>query len=305
MSSAAPPLFVGVDAGGSKTALRIEGGEAVVERTGPGVNVRRDGVDAATERLGALLADALGAFPEVRLGGLAAGLAGAGDPAVAHRIEATLRGRLSLSEDVPVTVVHDAEIALEAAFGEETGIVVIAGTGSIVYGRTAAGATLRAGGWGSRLGDAGSGTALGRATLRAACTHHDGGPPTRLTARLAEDHALDTLDALLGWAYDGGDLAALAPLLLATAPGDAVAGGLLDAETDALAQQAAWLARRAGGRLEKRVALLGGLVREGGYRQALLQALAHRLPGWYAAPSEREPVEGAVALARRRARAAP
>src|SRR5690606_13411518 len=164
---------------------------------------------------------------------------------------------------------NDAEIALEAAFSEGTGVVVLAGTGSIVYGRTTAGATLRAGGWGARLGDAGSGTALGRAALRAAWPHHDRGPPTALNARLAESvgfpketHGLDTLDALLHWTYHGGGtFASLAPLLLATAEaGDAVAGEILDAETDALAQQAAWLARRAGGRLEKHVALLGGLV---------------------------------------------
>jgi N-acetylglucosamine kinase-like BadF-type ATPase len=276
-------------------------GGTVSERTGPGVNVRRDGPEHAVNVLVGLITEVLVEHPGVPIGGLAAGLAGAGEEADRQQIAAGLRTRLRLNPEAPVAVVNDAEIALEAAFGEGTGVVVIAGTGAIVYGRTTAGATLRAGGWGWRLGDAGSGTALGRAAHRAACAHHDGGPPTALTAHLAEAHGLGTLDALLHWTYDGeGAFASLAPLLLATAEtGDTVAGEILDAETDGLAQQAAWLARRAGGRLEKRVALLGGLVSEATYRRALLQALAHRLPGWFASSCEREPVEGAVRLARR------
>lgn len=305
-------VFIGLDAGGTKTALRAEGPGGVFARTGPGVNVRRDGPEAAVRVLAALVADARASHPEAALGGLAAGLAGAGEAADARQVEVGLRQALGLGGTVLVTIVHDAEIALEAAFGEETGIVVVAGTGSIVYSRTAAGATLRAGGWGGRLGDDGSGTALGRAVLRAAAAHRDGGPPTALTARLAEivrfpkeALGLDTLDALLRWTYDeNGPFATLAPLLLEAAEsGDAVASTVLDAETDALAQQVAWLARRAGGRLEKRVALLGGLVGEAPYRRALLQALAHRLPGWFAAPCARAPVEGAVRLARRLATA--
>jgi N-acetylglucosamine kinase-like BadF-type ATPase len=300
-SSELPSLFIGLDAGGTKTALRAEGAGGAFERTGPGVNVRRDGHEAAVRVLAALVREALAAHPGHALGGVAAGVAGAGDEADARQIERGLREALALDPGIPLAVVHDAEIALEAAFGEGTGIVVIAGTGSIVYGRTTDGTTLRAGGWGRRLGDDGSGTALGRAALRAACAHRDGGPPTSLTVHLAEAHGLDSLDALLRWVYDGkGDLAALAPLLLsATEAGDTVANEILDRETDALAQQAAWVARRAGGRLEKRVSLLGGLVEEATYRQALLQALAHRLPGWFVAPCECEPVEGAVRLARR------
>ncbi|HLT47866.1 MAG TPA: BadF/BadG/BcrA/BcrD ATPase family protein [Rubricoccaceae bacterium] len=296
-----PTVFIGLDAGGTKTALRAEGPGGAFERVGPGVNVRRDGAEAAVRVLAGLVAEARESQPEAPLGGLAAGIAGAGEAADRREIESGLRQALGLDAAVPVAVVHDAEIALEAAFGDGTGVVVIAGTGSIVYARTAAGERLRAGGWGRRLGDDGSGTALGRAALRAACAHRDGGPPTALTAGLAGAHGLDDLDAVLRWTYDAhGDFATLAPLLLAAAEaGDAVAGDALDAETDGLARQAAWLVRRAGGRIEKRVALLGGLTGDATYRRALLQALAHRLPGWLVTTCECEPVEGAVRLARR------
>ena len=202
---------------------------------------------------------------------------------------------------IPVLVTHDAEIALEAAFGAESGMVIIAGTGSVVYGRTIEPRALRAGGWGYRLGDDGSGTALGRGALRAVARTLDGGPPTRLSQRLAETHALDSIDALLEWTYaENGDFATLTSFVLDAAEhGDSVAAEILHDETDALAQQATWLARQAGGRLERRVALLGGLTSEAIYREALIGALAHRLPGWFVARCEQAPVEGALARAKR------
>src|SRR5690606_7459225 len=75
----ATPLFVGVDAGGTKTALRAEAGETASVRTGPGVNVRRAGPERAVEVLAGLVESVLEDHPNAPLGGLAAGLAGAGE----------------------------------------------------------------------------------------------------------------------------------------------------------------------------------------------------------------------------------
>jgi N-acetylglucosamine kinase-like BadF-type ATPase len=52
-------------------------------------------------------------------------------------------------------ITHDAEIALAGATGGKPGIIVIAGTGSIAFGRNESGATARAGGWGYVFGDGG------------------------------------------------------------------------------------------------------------------------------------------------------
>lgn len=57
--------------------------------------------------------------------------------------------------------------------GADPAIVVIAGTGSIAYGCSAEGFT-RVGGWGSLLGDEGSGYDLGRRALQAAARMADG-----------------------------------------------------------------------------------------------------------------------------------
>lgn len=97
-----------------------------------------------------------------------------------------------------LTVTNDATIALAGATDGEPGLVVIAGTGSIAFGRNAADESARAGGWGYIFGDEGSGFDIARAALRAALRFEEGwGPPTILREVLmAETGATDANDAL-------------------------------------------------------------------------------------------------------------
>jgi N-acetylglucosamine kinase-like BadF-type ATPase len=97
-----------------------------------------------------------------------------------------------------MTVTHDALIALAGATCGEPGLIVIAGTGSIAFGRNAVGRTARAGGWGYIFGDEGSGFDIARASLRAALRFEEGwGPPTVLhQVLLAESGAKDANEAL-------------------------------------------------------------------------------------------------------------
>jgi len=84
-------------------------------------------------------------------------------------------------------ITHDAYIALAGATGGEPGIIVIAGTGSMVFGRNDAGVTARAGGWGYVFGDEGGAFDLARQALRAILRNEEGwGPPTALRQALLE-----------------------------------------------------------------------------------------------------------------------
>src|SRR5204862_47365 len=65
-----------------------------------------------------------------------------------------------------VHVISDAEAALLGAHDAQPGVLVLAGTGSIVLGRDAAGRLARAGGLGPLIGDEGSAFWLGREWLR-------------------------------------------------------------------------------------------------------------------------------------------
>src|SRR5581483_8615847 len=68
---------------------------------------------------------------------------------------------------------HDALIALEGATAGEPGVITIAGTGSIAFGRNAEGRTARAGGWGFAISDEGSGHWIGRKAISAVLQARD------------------------------------------------------------------------------------------------------------------------------------
>lgn len=290
------PLLIGLDAGGTSTsALAVIDGEPAAF-SGPGAQVLRDGVDAVAATLADVIAEARSAFDGAPVGAVGVGVAGAGRAAAQ---DALARALEPLLPDTPIAVTHDAEIALLAAWGGDSGALLIAGTGSNVYARTHDGETVRAGGWGRLLGDDGSGTALGRAALRAVRAAADGGPPTALTD-LAADAGLAHPDDITDAVYvDGRPLATFAPLLLAAAAADDwVATAILARETNALAQQAGWLATRTNDQVTPRIAYVGGLTKEDVYRAALDAALGRHLPGWTVGPSVVEPVVGALGLAR-------
>jgi len=155
-------LFVGVDGGGTKTAACAAVGASGPARTfsGPAAQALRDGPEAAAATVAGVVAEAQSAFEGVPLGGVAVGLAGAGMEDIRARVADALAPSLG---GAPLTVVHDAHVAHHAAWGDASGAVLLVGTGSLVYARTEEGEELRAGGWGTRLGDDGSGAALGRA----------------------------------------------------------------------------------------------------------------------------------------------
>ncbi len=294
-----PPLYIGVDAGGTKTEVLAVAGGASAGRRGAGVNLQRDGAERSAEVLAALIAGTLRRLEHDGVGGLCAGVAGAGRADEQADLAARLRARLPEIGEAPLTVEHDGRIALEAAFEGESGMVVVAGTGSVVLARTEAGDLVRAGGWGPRIGDEGSGMALGQAVLAAVAADFDGGEPTALRHLLAEQTGTEAPEDLIRLVYaDGLAVQSLAPLAVAAAEShDWVGTRILKAEANALAQQAGWLAAQAEGAIAPRVVLLGGMTQEVYYRECLAEALLRHLPRWRIVRAARRPVHGAVALA--------
>jgi N-acetylglucosamine kinase-like BadF-type ATPase len=273
-------VCIGIDGGGSGSrAVAVDrAGRVIARERGPETRVRSGDPAAGAAALVALATRVLeeaGAAPPAA--SLCCALAGAGgeperaaltaalaDTGIAHRVH----------------VVSDAEAALHDAFGDGPGIVLIAGTGSVAWGRSADGRVARAGGWGKLLDDEGSGYGLGLAALRAVLRAHDGrGRPTVLTGALLRETGLPDAPDLVRWAdaADKARIAALAPAVLAAADrGDAAAGRLVEEAAAALAELALALHRTLGPwDTAPAVALAGGLVEPGaGMREAAARALA-------------------------------
>ncbi|PSQ89100.1 MAG: hypothetical protein BRD45_04360 [Bacteroidetes bacterium QS_8_64_10] len=292
---------VGLDSGGSKTELLAASpsSEERARLAGPSAHMRRMTTQEAADVLTDLLHEFLRAAPERSLNAVCVGVAGAGRPDERRQLAEVLRA--ALGDDAPshLHVVHDGEIALEAAFSGESGAITISGTGSLVLARTRGGKLERAGGWGYLLGDDGSGLSLGRRGLRAVAAAHDGGPDTRLQALFSEQHDVgSTLDLINLLHHDDWPMQQMAPLVIKAAEAsDDVARRLLAEETRRLVQQVRWITDRTSVSLEPQLAPLGGLTNEAPYVDAYRKAVREKLPGWTIREPEHPPAVGALRMA--------
>lgn len=292
-------VLVGVDVGGSKTAAVAEGPDRTLYRAaGPGAPVRPGKALASALVIAEVVRQALGPTGELRATALVVGAAGAGRALERGALRDALRTE-ALAEQVHVTT--DVEIALEAAFGEQPGIVVTAGTGSIAVGRDRHGRLERIGGYGWQMGDEGSGYAIGRAALGAVGRAADGRSPlTALHACVLDRTASRDLDGLVRWAATAGpaEVAALAPHVLAiAAEGDPVAQGIADYAARELTQLAICLLPMLEVQPPVGVAVTGGLLSsDGPLRRRVLTRLQEE-PGLTPVEAPVDAVAGAVRLA--------
>lgn len=199
-------------------------------------------------------------------------------------------------------LVGDQEIALYGALDGQPGIALIAGTGSICFGRAANGAMARSGGWGHLIGDEGSGYALGRDGLVAVAKAWDGyGPQTRLTELLASECALTTRQEIVSYVY-GGDksrIAALSRLVeQAAGEGDAVAMAIIRENAVKLSHLVAAVARSLN--LGKtKVAMLGGMLENDTLlRRCFREEMAEKYPEIACVAPLHDAAAGAVMLAK-------
>ncbi len=295
-------IVVGVDGGGSKTRVMLadaSGSEIVTVEAGASA-VRPGEAERSATTIAAVVRDALAAagmshvLPKV----LCVGVAGVGRETERQALWQALMSA-DLAEEV---VVHaDATIALDDAFGDGAGILLIAGTGSIAYGRGPTGVLSRCGGWGPVFGDEGGGSWLGRRALSIVTAAHDGREPeTLLTGAIITAAQVDQVEDLILWAATATPamFAGLAPAIATSAEaGDLRANALLSLAAEELSLHIRTLSRRLFGdeQAATPVALAGGLLSRG---MLLRKRLEHRLksavPGAQILGDDVVPVRGAI-----------
>jgi glucosamine kinase len=300
-------LVVGIDGGGTKTRaiLADERGERIAEAVGdasavrPGEAERSAGVIAGVVRDVMEEADRAGSRPRV----LCVGVAGVGRESERQALYDALVAQ-EVSEEVVVE--SDFLIALEDAFGEGPGVLLIAGTGSSAFGRSPAGARARCGGWGPVIGDEGGGAWIGRRALSVVAAASDGREPeTALTGAVLTATECNEAAELIRWAADAAPakLGTLAPVVIAVAEGgDLRANAIVSMAVEELALHVRALARQlfVDERASVPVALTGGLLKKGApLRKRLEHRLRTAVPGAQVHAAEVDPARGAVRAALR------
>lgn len=301
-----PSSFViGIDGGGTHCRARLANmnGETLGAGEGGTANPYAAGFDAAQNEI---LTAIQHAFDDAKIARQIVDAVCMGVGGV-DRAEERTRLQTWAEQNIArrAAVMNDGEIVLAAGSPENWGVALIAGTGSIAWGKTRAGKIARAGGWGYLIGDEGSGFSLAQNALRAAVQFADGrGESTRLLGAILEHWQLENPPQLVTRVYRSGlkpaDIATLAPLVVQVAnAGDNVARRLLEQAAEALATTIIAVARALDLTGEKiPVAMSGGLLLETEILRARLIEIAESR-GYQFSPVElvREPVTGAVRLA--------
>jgi glucosamine kinase len=296
---------IGIDAGGTHTRVLITdaaGNDLGSAEGGAGI-VSAGTEEAVAEHMAALVREALSASagslegpPDPERTALVAGVAGAGHERVRAHLTAALEAA-GVARNV--RVVTDLEVAFHDAFPEGPGVVLVAGTGSVALARDADGELHRVGGWGSVLGDEGSGYALGIAGLRAVLAAHDGrGSATLLATVLLDALGVPSPEDLVPWAprAEKAAIASLAPLVAeVAADGDEVARDLVREALGDLRRLLGVACAYAGPGAA--VVLGGGLILPGRPLREGVEALVHSL-GARLVTRPLLPQRGAAALAR-------
>jgi len=294
-------VFIGVDAGGTKTAVLVADGERIIAHAaGAGGAVRAGRALQAASRITATVRRALTDAGLLHGDVLVVGAAGVGREPERGELRGALRAE-RLADRIVVT--GDLDIALEAAFGPEPGIVVVSGTGSVAVARASDGVVHRRGGYGWQMGDEGSGYAIGRTALIAIGRARDGrSPPTMLTELVLSAGPVKSLDELVRWStsVEPGEVASLAPLVFQAAErGDEIATQIIARAAHDLAELVASLIGCYGKSGTIPVVLAGGNLTPGRALRAPLIEELKKLTRLGVQDRAIDPAEGALALARR------
>ena len=300
-------LVLGIDGGGTKSIGLISDdlGNMLARRMGEAANANVVGVDTAAKNLFQLVnmcCEDIRCRPD-ELRSIVFGLAGAGREENRRRVQEAVE-TLFENEGLkvrPISIETDARVALEGAFGSGPGVAIIAGTGSIVIGKTQRGDVLTVGGWGRLLGDEGSGYYIGREALKAVMLHYEyRGDSGKLREILANKYNWSSREQIIGAVYqENFDVASLAPVVLeAAADHDAVSQNILQSAATHLVEQARVIVMQLGILRKVFVAMCGSLIdHDTVYANVLHIKLLKMLPQVDIRPVVHSPAHGAVLMA--------
>jgi len=279
-------LVMAADGGATRTracVADLEGHIYGYGKAGPGnafaVGFRRTQVNLRLALQGALRASGV-AVSDIR--GIAAGLASVG--VLGEDSAPFLQQLHRLLPEAHVQILGDMLIAHEGALAGKPGVIIVSGTGAVVFGRDGEGNTVKVGGWGAWFGDEGSAQWVGREGLRRAAHAVDGtGQPTALVRALERHFQVQRFAHIVPLIYRDPSpacLGELAPVVTACArQGDGVAQQILREAAEWLALQASTAMKSL--HLESpEISYAGSLLRgEARLRRAVKQSLQRLAPG--------------------------
>ncbi len=292
-----PEYFLGIDGGATKTdfVLADMQGNVVATAQLGSTNPVDIGIDTVCERLGEGIRLVCERVP-TRVVSVYAGLSGGS----VGNYAATVRAYLERLGFARVGCGNDATNIIAAALGDEDGVSVIMGTGSVVYVQRK-GELSRLGGYGYLFDEGGNGYAIGRDAISAALRAEEGsGKQTLLRSLILARTETSTVLGALSLFYEGGkrEIASYAPLvMMAYEQGDGVAANILKRNMRCLAELIRLARQRLGINEQTRVVLVGGLTRRADILLPMLYDHLDDAKNYHISIFDEGAVKGALLLA--------
>lgn len=293
----------GWDGGGTKTAVTVadENGRSIHAFTAGAINYNgqdEESVRLAIQEIIASIERSCGGLE--RCAQMCIGAAGVSNPSVVSRLTSNIR---ECGYEGRLLITGDHETALYGGLDNPYGIILIAGTGSICYGKNEAGAAHRTGGCGYLIDDEGSGYSIGRDLIAAVVRANDGRIPETAIAGLVYDRLqVGTVRELIGFVHDKRtnkkDVAALAPLLSeACSLGDEAGLAIADKSASSLLELVVPVADKLVLQ-DGNLAMSGSVLLRNDYvRTAFADKLERAYPRMNCFPAKKDASSGAVLLA--------
>jgi N-acetylglucosamine kinase-like BadF-type ATPase len=289
-----------VDGGGTRcrAALCRTDGQILRYVQGGSCNYHSIGAEQATAVLTAVLA-ALTNNQALQIRCAVLGLAGLDTKKDRAALSAIVHNALAAAQIAADAVYldNDALVILKGLVGGNNGVMLAVGTGSIACGITEDGREVRVGGWGYRIGDEGSGYAIGKAALVHILRAYDGREePSGIATAVLRELALANEEELLNWVYSAQfsvqQLAALTPVILRlAAEGDYQALAISERACHELGAMTLTVVRK----LDLlgvpfQLLLCGGVMQNGGIRRQLMELITCKCPQAAVLVSDYQPI---------------
>ena len=270
-------FYIGIDGGATKTILVVtdENLNIITRVSGGKTNPVLIGTEKSAQILFKMIQTAVTKSKILSVDSVVAGLAGCGRKDTSEDVKKKLEALL-LSSNVKIKTVHvlsDAEITLEGSFPNSQGAILIAGTGSIAFGKNDKGKIFRSGGFGKLLGDEGSGYSIGKEGLIAAANSFDGrGQKSLFEKYLKENFKISDSDTLILKVHSKNfDIASLAEYVIKAADeGDKVCRKILERESEKMLDIVYSLKKKISTR-KLNLSLWGGLLSNKNYYSTLIK----------------------------------
>lgn len=301
--------FIGIDGGGTKTkCVLCNDSLEVIHQTQSGPsNFLTIGTDKVADTIIELINVCCTStnISVSNIQNITIGTTGAGRESDAKKLrDAVVAKAKSIGLDLnSFNVVSDARIALEGSFTGQPGSILIAGTGSIMFGKDKDGNIHRVGGFGRLIGDEGSGLTMGKKGLNLISKYYDErGKSTLLTSKVEKQFNIsDQSDLIIKVYSDSFNIQDVAPLVIESAnEGDELCNEILDQETNELLLHIMAMKKKLNEEKMKIVFIGGTITTNNSYSNMLREKIKMFLPDIVIHHSDYPPEIGAVIMAKQK-----